>query len=124
MVLKPTSGTGSGGIVFRIAIDDFTVEWLDIDMDSLDSTDSRGCIALNSGAGNLTIRNMLMHDVNHTANTSGVVGITSGLSLTTSTNWYFLNNIIYNLEKSSSNASASAINIRSCLLYTSPSPRD
>tara|TARA_Y100000004_G_scaffold30778_1_gene32112 strand:- start:79 stop:777 length:699 start_codon:yes stop_codon:yes gene_type:complete len=53
-----------------------------------------------------------MHDVNHTANTSGVVGISSGLSLTTSTNWYFLNNIIYNLEKSSSNASASAINIR------------
>ena len=113
VVLKPTSGTGSGGIVFRIAIDDFTVEWLDIDMSQLDSTDSRGCIALNSGAGNATIRNMLMHDVNHTANTSGVAGITSGLSLTTSTNWYFLNNIIYNLEKSSSNASASAIGIRS-----------
>jgi hypothetical protein len=110
VVLKPTSG--SGGIVFRIAIDDFTVEWLDIDMGSLDSTDSRGCIALNSGAGNATIRNMLMHDINHTANTSGVVGISSGLSLTTSKNWYFLNNIIYSLEKSSSNASTSAISIR------------
>jgi hypothetical protein len=96
--------------MLRVARDDFTIEWLDISLDSLDSTSSRGAIALNSGCGNVTIRNMLIHGVNHTANTSGSVGITSEEALTTSETWYFLNNIIYNIEKSSSNASAYAIN--------------
>ena len=110
-LLKPTAGSGGGGVMLRVARDDFTIEWLDISLDSLDATTSRGAIALNSGCGNVTIRNMLIHGVNHTANTSGPIGITSEEALTTSETWYFLNNIIYNIEKSSSNASSLAINV-------------
>ena len=93
-LLNPTAGSGGGGVMLRVARDDFTIEWLDISLDSLDATTSRGAIALNSGCGNVTIRNMLIHGVNHTANTSGSVGITSEEALTTSETWYFLNNII------------------------------
>ena len=111
-LLKPTSGSGHGVAIIKIARDDFTIEWLDLSMDSLDSQNTNKAISIASGSGNCTIRNMLIHDKGGNPGSSGPSAISSGLSLTTSENWYFLNNIIYSLIETN-NDSVAAINIRS-----------
>ena len=110
-LLKPTSDSGHGTGIIVIARDDFTIEWLDISMDSLDSNNTNLAISIVSGAGNCTIRNMLIHDKGGNPGSSGPSTIVSGQALTTSENWYFLNNIIYSIVETN-NDSASAINIR------------
>jgi hypothetical protein len=110
-LLKPTAGSGHSNGIIKIQRDDFTIEWLDISMDSLDSTNTNHAIRLDSGCGNCTIRNMLIHDKNGNPGSSGPGAILSGQSLTTSENWYFLNNIIYSLVETN-NDSAMGINIR------------
>ena len=112
VLLKPTSGSGHGVAIIKIARDDFTIEWLDLSMDDLDSENSNKAISLATGTGNCTIRNMLIHDKGGNPGSSGPAAIASGLSLTTSENWYFLNNIIYNMIETN-NDSAMGINIRS-----------
>ena len=111
-LLKPTSASGHNVGIIVVARDDFTIEWLDISMDSLDSTNTNKAINISTGAGNCTIRNMLIHDKGGNPGSSGPVAIASGLSLTTSESWYFLNNIIYNMIETN-NDSAMGINIRS-----------
>ena len=59
-LLKPTSGSGHNVGIIAIERDNFTLEWLDISLDSLDSTNTNQAIRMNSGVGNLTIRNMLI----------------------------------------------------------------
>ena len=110
-LLKPTSGSGHNVGIIAVARDDFTIEWLDISMDSLDSTNTNSCIRLNSGVGNCTIRNMLIHDKGGNPGSSGPVAIHGTVAAGTSNNWYFLNNIIYSMIETS-NDSASAINCR------------
>ena len=110
-LLKPTSGSGHNQGIIRVQRDDFTIEWLDISMDSLNSTNTNTAIKLESGVGNCTIRNMLIHDKGGNPGSSGPVGIHSTQAAGTSDNWYFLNNIIYSLIETS-NDSASAINVR------------
>ena len=110
-LLKPTSGSGHNVGIIAVARDDFTIEWLDISMDSLDSTNTNRCIFLNSGVGNCTIRNMLIHDKGGNPGSQGPVAIVSNQAATTSDSWYFLNNIIYSIIETS-NDSSSAINIR------------
>jgi hypothetical protein len=111
-LLKPTSGSGHNVGIIKIGIDDFTIEWLDISADSLDSTNTNKFINIATGAGDCTIRNMLMHNKGGNPGSTGPTCIASGLSLATSNNWYFLNNIIYSLIETS-NDSVGAINIRS-----------
>jgi hypothetical protein len=110
-LLKPTTGSGHSNGIIKIQRDDFTIEWLDISMDSLDSTNTNHAVRLDSGCGNCTIRNMLIHDKGGNPGSSGPGAIVSGQSLTTSENWYFLNNIIYSLVETN-NDSAMGINIR------------
>ena len=110
-LLKPTSGSGHNVGIIAVARDDFTIEWLDISMDSLDSTNTNRAIFLNSGVGNCTIRNMLIHDKGGNPGSSGPAAITSNQAAGTSDNWYFLNNIIYSIIETS-NDSSSAINCR------------
>ena len=110
-LLKPTSGSGHNVGIIAVARDDFTIEWLDISMDSLDSTNTNRAIFLTSGVGNCTIRNMLIHDKGGNPGSAGPVGIVSNQAAGTSDNWYFLNNIIYSIIETS-NDSSSAINCR------------
>jgi hypothetical protein len=111
-LLKPTSGSGHGNGIIRMAVDNVTIEWLDISMDSLDSTNTNACIKLVTGTGNFTLRNMLIHDKGGNPGTSGGVGVSSSLGLTTSENWYFLNNIFYSIVETN-NDTVSGISIRS-----------
>jgi hypothetical protein len=110
-LLKPTSGSGHDVGIIKIAVDNVTIEWLDISMDSLDSTNTNRCIFLDSGVGNCTIRNMLMHDKGGNPGSSGPSVIVSTQAAGTSDNWYFLNNIIYSIVETS-NDSSSAIMCR------------
>ena len=48
-LLKPTSGSGHSVGIIKIARDDFTIEWLDISLDSLDSTNTNYGIRNNVG---------------------------------------------------------------------------
>ena len=110
-LLKPTANSGHNVGIIAIERDNFTLEWLDISLDSLDSTNTNQAIRMNSGVGNLTIRNMLIHDKGGNPGSNGPFGIVSGQAATTSTNWYFLNNIFYSFIETSDD-SAGAIIIR------------
>ena len=52
---------------------------------------------------------MLIHDKYGNPGSTGPVAIGSGLSLATSNNWYFLNNIIYNLEETNNDTSQAIV---------------
>jgi len=110
-LLKPTSAATHNVGIIKIARDDFTIEWLDISLDSLDSTTTNKGISIDSGSGNCTIRNMLIHDKGGNPGSTGPFAVTSGQSLTTSESWHFLNNIIYSFIETS-NDSAGAFNMR------------
>ena len=110
-LLKPTSGSGHNVGIIAIERDNFTLEWLDISLDSLDSTNTNQAIRMNSGVGNLTIRNMLIHDKGGNPGSTGPFAIVSNQAATTSTNWYFLNNIFYSFIETADD-SAGAIIIR------------
>jgi len=111
-LLKPTSGSGHNVGIIRIKVDNVTVEWLDISMDGLDSTNTNRAIFLDSGVGDCTLRNMLIHDKGGNPGSSGPAVIVSNQAAGTGDNWYFLNNIIYNIVETS-NDSCSAMNFRS-----------
>ena len=82
-LLKPTSAATHNVGIIKIARDDFTIEWLDISLDSLDSTTTNKGISIDSGSGNCTIRNMLIHDKGGNPGSAGPSVIASGLSLAT-----------------------------------------
>ena len=107
---KPTSGSGHDQGILRVAIDSFTVEWLDISMASLDSTNTNKAIVLTGTNDDCIIRNMLIHDKFGNPGSNGPKGvhvIGAGASSDTLT---IQNNIIYELVETS-NDSASAINV-------------
>ena len=72
-LLKPTSAAGHNTGIISIAVDNVTIEWLDISMDSLDSTNTNTAMKMVSGAGNCTIRNMLIHDKGGNPGNTGAV---------------------------------------------------
>ena len=107
---KPTTGSGHDQGIIRVAIDSFTVEWLDISMASLDSTNTNKAIVLTGTNDDCIIRNMLIHDKFGNPGSNGPKGvhvIGAGASSDTLT---IQNNIIYDLVETS-NDSASAINV-------------
>ena len=111
VLLKPTANSGHSNGIIRIARDNFTIEWLDIHLGDLDSTNTNHVIRIPSGAGTTTIRNMLMHDKGGNPGGAGPGGIVSGHAGATDDIRYILNNMIYNLIETN-NDSASAINMR------------
>lgn len=108
-LLKPTSGSGHDQGIIRINVDNVTIEWLDISMDSLDSTNTNKAIVLTGTNDDCILRNMLIHDKggnpgNNGPHTIHVIG--AGASSDTIT---IQNNIIYNIVETN-NDHAAAIN--------------
>ena len=100
VLLKPTAGATHNVGIIKVERDDFTIEWLDISLDSLDSTTTNKAIQL-GGGGNCIVRNNLIHDKGGNPGSSGptmIQGTTTGSS---GDNVYILNNIIYNVVESS-----------------------
>lgn len=106
---KPTSGSGHDQGIIRVAIDSFTVEWLDISMASLDSANTNKAIVLTGTNDDCIIRNNLIHDKGGNPGGNGpfiIHSIGAGASTDTVT---IQNNIIYEIVETS-NDSVSAIN--------------
>ena len=110
-LLKPTANSGHSMGIIRIAVDNVTIEWLDISMDSLDSRNTNFAIFHASGGGTTTIRNMLIHDKGGNPGSAGPGGIISNFAGATDDIRYILNNIIYSIIETSGD-SASAMNMR------------
>ena len=107
---KPTANSGHDQGIIRVAIDSFTVEWLDISMDSLDSRNTNKAIVLTGTNDDCIIRNNLIHDKGGNPGNNGphiIHAIAAGASGDTIS---ILNNIIYQIVETS-NDSVSAINV-------------
>ena len=103
-LLKPTAGSGHNQGIIRINVDNVTVEWLDISLDSLDSTNTNKAIVLaGTNDGNI-IRNNLIHDKGGNPGNTGPFAIHGLGTGATTDDTYVLNNIIYNIVESSNDS--------------------
>jgi len=108
-LLKPTSGSGHNQGIIRIAVDNVTIEWLDISLDSLDSENTNKAIVLTGTNDDCILRNMLLHDKNGNPGNTGPLTIHTTNAGATSDTLTIQNNIIYNIVETASDG-ASAIN--------------
>tara|TARA_Y100001936_G_scaffold20231_1_gene17296 strand:- start:28100 stop:29497 length:1398 start_codon:yes stop_codon:yes gene_type:complete len=99
MLLKPTSGTTHNYGIIQSEIANFTLEWLDISLDSLNSTATN--IAFRNNAGDdAIIRNCLLHDKYGNPGTSGPRVIFCDRMSSGST-FKIQNNILYRFHETS-----------------------
>jgi hypothetical protein len=105
-LLKPTSGSGHNQGIIRINVDNVTVEWLDISLDSLDSTNTNKAIVLVGTNNDNIIRNNLIHDKGGNPGNTGPFGIHVIAAGASSDSIYILNNIIYNFVETSNDSAA------------------
>jgi len=110
-LLKPTANSGHSVGIIKIAVDNVTIEWLDISLDSLDSTNTNRAIFHASGGGTTTIRNMLIHDKGGNPGSAGPGAIISNFAGAVDDIRYILNNIMYSFIETADDSS-SAINMR------------
>ena len=103
-LLKPTSGSGHNQGIIRINVDNVTVEWLDISLDSLDSTNTNKAIVLEGTNDGNIIRNNLIHDKGGNPGNTGPFAIHGLGTGATTDDTYVLNNIIYNIVESSNDS--------------------
>ena len=108
VVLKPESGGSHNHGIIKINIDNMTVEWLDINLDELDSNATNKAIVLNGTNDNCIIRNNLIHDKGGNPGNTGPQGIYVANAGSSSDSIYIFNNIIYNFVETN-NDSAAAI---------------
>ena len=110
VLLRPTTSSGHSQGIFRVGIDSMTIEWIEIDMGALDSTNTNKAVVLTGTNDDFILRNMLIHDKYGNPGSAGphlihVIG--AGASTDTLT---IQNNIIYDIVETS-NDSTIAINV-------------
>jgi len=108
-LLKPTSGSGHNIGIIRIDVDNVTVEWLDISLDSLDSTDTNKAITLVGTNDDNIIRNNLIHDKDGNPGSNGSFMIHTLAAGATSDTLTIQNNIIYNIVETASDGSSAIV---------------
>ena len=107
---KPTSGSGHNVGILVMNIDNMIAEWLDISLDSLDSTNTNRAIVLGGTNDDNIIRNNLLHDKGGNPGNTGPTAIQTTAAGGTSDTISILNNIIYNWVETS-NDHAVGINL-------------
>ena len=106
VVIRPTAGSGHNNAIIDVNIDNFIMEWIDIDLGSLDAQNTNKAVVLRGTNDDNIIRNNLIHDKGGNPGGTGPFLIhaltgTSGSGDTLS----ILNNIIYSIiETSNDNA--------------------
>ena len=111
VVIEPTANAGHNNGIIDINIDNFILEFVDINLDSLDSRDTNKAIVFRGTNDDNVIRNNMIHDKGGNPGGTGpfmmhVVG--AGASSDTLS---ILNNFIYNVvEGSNDNAAAILLN--------------
>ena len=98
---KPTSGSGHNVGILVMNVDNMIAEWLDISLDSLDSTNTNRAIVLAGTNDDNIIRNSLIHDKGGNPGSSGPAAIQTTAAGGTSDTISILNNIIYNWVETS-----------------------
>jgi hypothetical protein len=111
VVIRPTAGSGHNNAIIDVNIDNFIMEWIEIDLGDLDSTNTNKAVLLRGTNDNNIIRNNLIHDKGGNPGGTGpfmVHVVAAGSSGDTIS---VLNNIIYNIvEGSNDNAAALLLN--------------
>lgn len=108
-LIKPTNGSGHNNGIVEVDIDDFTIEWIEINLDDLDSTNTNKAVLVRNNYNNCVIRNNLIHDKEGNPGGTGpfmIHFVNGGLSSDTC---YIFNNFVYNIVETSDDG-ASAIN--------------
>ena len=106
-LLKPTSGSGHSVGIIKIARDDFTIEWLDISLDSLNSTNTNYGIRNNVG-DNIIIRNCLLHDKYGNPGSTGPRAIYCD-RMSSGATFIVQNNIIYRWHETSNDTAVAVM---------------
>ena len=112
VLLKPTASSGHDVGIIRIGLEaatDVTIEWLDISLDSLDSTNTNKAIVIVRGVEQTIIRNLLIHDKGGNPGSNGPFMI-HVLDSDSTASLSILNNTIYNIVETGGD-SANAINV-------------
>ena len=110
VLLKPTANSGHNQGIIRINVDNVTVEWLDISLDSLDSTNTNKGIVLTGTNDDCIIRNMLIHDKGGNPGNNGPFMMHVLAAGASSDTISILNNIVYNIVETGADG-ASGINM-------------
>ena len=110
VIIKPTAGSGHNNGIIDIDIDNFTIEWIEIDFSSLDAQNTNKAIVLRGTNDDTIIRNNLIHDKYGNPGGTGPFMIHSLAAGGSTDIISILNNIVYNIVETSGD-SANAINI-------------
>ena len=112
VVIRPTAGSGHNNAIIDVNIDNFIMEWIEIDLGSLDSTNTNKAVLFRGTNDDNIIRNNIIHDKGGDPGGTGpflihVIGAgASGDTLS------ILNNIIYSIiETSNDNAAAMLLDV-------------
>jgi hypothetical protein len=110
VVIRPTAGSGHDNAIIDVNIDNFIIEWIEIDLGSLDSTNTNKAVQLRGTNDDNIIRNNLIHNKGGNAGTNGLFMIHTVGASSSSDTLSILNNIIYNIVETTDDSS-SAINV-------------
>jgi len=113
VVIRPTSGSGHNNAILDCNLDDLTIEWLEIDMGSLDSENTNKGIIFRGTCDNAIIRRNLIHSKDGNPGTTGQFAIHFTATASTSDNVYINNNIVYSFRETTGD-SVSGINTGPC----------
>jgi len=103
--------TGNQGSSFRIRRSQCTVEWLELDLTSTNSAVSTGLNFGTNSTQEVYARNNIIHGL--TTQTVHIHGVYIWGTGNSSNSRYLMNNLIYNLDNSSSSKSASGVTVSS-----------
>ena len=106
VLVKPDSGAGHNNGIIDVNIDDFTIEFIDIDLNDLDTENTNKAIVLRGTNNNNIIRNNLIHDKGGNPGNTGPQGIYVAAAGASSDNIYIFNNIIYNFVETNGDTAA------------------
>ncbi len=109
VVLQPESGGTHNHGIIKIDIDNMTVEWLDINLDELDSNVTNKAIVLAGTNNNNIIRNNLIHDKGGNPGNTGPFAIHAIGAGASSDSIYVFNNIIYNFVETNRDTAAALL---------------
>jgi len=112
VVIRPTAGAGNLNGIIESNIDNFILEWIEIDLSSLDAQNTAKMVLLRGTNDDNIIRNNIIHSRNGNPGTNGLFAIHIIAAGSSSDTLSILNNIIYSIIETTDDT-ASAININS-----------
>jgi len=109
VIIRPTAGSGHNNGIIDVDIDNFIMEWIEIDLSSLDAQNTNKAVLLRGTNDDNIIRNNIIHDKGGNPGNTGPFAIHVLAAGATSDNLYILNNIIYSFIETSSDSTAAIL---------------